>query len=126
MSTKHEDGFILSEILVAMVVLAIAAIGFLQTVQYAATRMHKAKTHNAQTVLALTLMEEAAERNTYDIKLGEGVDKKSALNWRVIVTPSKEWTSKSSEQPSLKTITVEVWKTETDKLKLTSVKWAGR
>ena len=123
---NHEDGFILSEMLVAMVVFAIAAIGFLQTIQYAASRMHSSKVDNAQTVLALSLMEDAIERNLYDKKGGEGFDEKSKLNWRVVVVPDKNRQSQSSEQPSLKTVSVEVWKTETRKLKLTSVKWEGR
>ena len=123
---NQEDGFILSEILVAMVVFAIAAIGFLQTIQYAASRMHNAKVNHAQTVLALSLMEDAIERDLYDKKGGEGVDAKTKLNWRVVVVPDKNRLSQSSEQPSLKTVSVEVWKTDTHKLKLTSVKWAGR
>jgi len=126
MTDRHEDGFILSEILVAMVVMAIAAIGFLQTVQHAATRMQSAKTQNRQTVLALSLMEDAVERGLYDTKNGEGIDEGSALHWSVEVVPDEQRTSQSSEQPALKTITVRVWKTETEKLKITSVKWAGR
>lgn len=123
---KQEDGFILSEILVAMVVLAIAAIGFLQTVQYAATRMHTAKTSSAQTILALSLMEDAAQRDLYDIKNGEGFDEKSNLNWRVVVVQDSGRQSQSYEQPNIKTITVEVWKNEAKKLKLISAKWVGR
>jgi Tfp pilus assembly protein PilV len=123
---KLEDGFILSEILVAMVVLAIAAIGFLQTVQYAATRMHMAKISNTQITLALSLMEDATQQDLYDIKNGEGFDEKSNQNWRIAVVQDKERQSQSYEQPGIKTITVEVWKTEAKTLKLTSAKWAGR
>jgi len=123
---KQEDGFILSEMLVAMVVMAIAAIGFLQTVQYAASRMHTAKTGNAQSLLALSLMEDAVQRDIYGKEGGEGYDEKSKLNWRVIVMQDKERQSQSYEQPNIKTITVEVWKTEDKTLKLTSAKWVGR
>ena len=123
---KYEDGFILSEMLVAMVVMAIAAIGFLQTVQYAASRMHTVKTENAQTLLALSLMEDAAQWDLYDKKNGEGFDEKSNLNWRVVVIQDKERQSQSYEQPNIKTITVEVWKDEVNNLKLTSAKWRGR
>ncbi len=123
---NQENGFILSEILVAMVVLAIAAIGFLQTIQFAASRMHNSKVSHTQTVFALSLMEDAIERDLYDKEGGEGVDKKTKLNWRVVVVPDKNRQSQSSEQPSLKTVSVEVWKTETRKLKLTSMKWSGR
>lgn len=123
---KQEDGFILSEILVAMVVLAIAAIGFLQTVQYAATRMHTAKTSNSQMILALSIMEDAAQRDLYDIKNGEGFNEQFNLNWRVIVIQDNKRQSQSYEQPNIKMVTVEVWKSEVKILKITSAKWAGR
>ncbi len=123
---KQEGGFILSEILVAMIVMAIAAIGFLQTVQYAASRIHAAKTGNAQTLLALSLMEDATERDLYDKENGEGFDEKSNLSWRVVVRQEKERQSQSYEQPNIKTITVEVWNDDANKLKLTSAKWVGR
>ncbi len=109
-----------------MVVMAIATIGFLQTVQYAATRMHNAKSQNGQMMLAMSLMEDAVERDLFDTKNGDGVDEGSGLNWSVEVTPDKQRVSQGSEQPALKTITVQVWKTETKKLKITSVKWAER
>ena len=125
-TSEKEKGFVLSEILVSMVVLAIAAIGFLQIIQRTANRMHQTKMDFTKTSLAISLLESAIEESAYDEEPVEGVDKASKLNWRIQVLADKEYKSQSSEQPNIKIISVEVWKREDSKLKISSAKWVGR
>lgn len=127
-SSKHsrQGGFILAEMLMAMIVLTIAAIAFLQTVQGAARQMQSVKNNAASYQLASTLMDTASSQTLYDKEPSEGEDNDTGLRWRVEVAPDKDRQSHGSEQPSIMVISVKVWKEGEQALELTSAKWGGR
>ena len=110
----------------AMIVLSIAAIAFLQTIQGAARQMQSVKNSAASYQLARTLMDTASSQTLYDKELSEGEDVDTGLYWRVEVTLDKDRQSRGSEQPSILVVSVKVWKEGGQALELQSAKWSGR
>lgn len=118
-----EDGFVLAELLVAMVVLAIAAIGFLQTMQGSAKRIKSIKTSVVSHALAIDIMNATLSQTHAPQEVQEGRDEDSGLYWRVNVMADKTRETRGAEQPSILILKVEVWKQTQAPFILTSAKW---
>lgn len=123
---EQEEGFVLAEMLVAMIVLSIAAVSFLQIVQEMAMRTRRIKTETSLSRVAVSLIDVAANRSIYDTSPIEGRDEKTGYNWSVRIKPDENRRAQNSEQPSLLKISVEVWKDGQTPVLLTSVKWVGQ
>lgn len=114
--SSNQDGFILVEILSAMVVMAIAAIGFMQIVRSATFYTENSTEIQNAHYLALRLLD---EERLSGLRSGTriGVDDETGLNWEIQNQNIEIDASSQIEIPYFSGVTIVIWNESREKEK---------
>ena len=106
---QEEDGFVLVEILSALIIVAIASIAFLKISAAMSERTHQAKSQQTLYVTAQRLLTDERQKLRADFSERDGVLNDGATGWSVSTKPLAGFDKPNNEQPVIAEIVVTVW-----------------
>lgn len=107
-SSGSEDGFVLIEILCALVIVGISAIAFLRLASQSADRTFQAKTEAATQTMAQTLLDRECQKHFADIREQSAITSDGTYEWFIAVTRPEGYAEPNNEQPVLASIYIRV------------------
>lgn len=106
--TASDQGFVLIEMLCALIIIGIASVAFLQISSASTSHMTSVKTEHHSFKYAQKLVDIERMKSTADFREDFGEDGSGKLNWALTVAPIEEFKESNAEQPVLAKVKVEI------------------